>query len=182
MRCEALKLPGLYKVHLTERRDERGAFTRLFCAEALQAAGVHKPIAQINHSCTGLKGTVRGLHFQTGADAEIKVIRCLRGAVWDVAVDLRAGSPTYLQWQALELRADEPALVVIPEGCAHGFQSLSDDAELLYAHTAPYSPEAEGGVHILDSRLNICWPLPVACQSERDQHLPRLGDTPIFHF
>jgi len=175
MRCEALSLPGLYMVHLAERRDERGAFTRLFCAEALQAAGVSKPIAQLNHSCTRLQGTVRGLHFQTGTAAETKVIRCLRGAVWDVAVDLRANSPTFLQWQAVALRADEPALVVIPEGCAHGFQTLSDDVELLYAHTAPYTPGAEGGVHILDERLNIRWPLPVVCQSERDQLLPRLA-------
>jgi dTDP-4-dehydrorhamnose 3,5-epimerase len=182
MQCIPLNLPGLFHVRLDERRDERGAFTRLFCAQALQGAGVHRPIAQINHSVTRTRGTVRGLHYQTGAAAETKVIRCLRGSVWDVAVDLRPDSPTYLRWQAVTLRADEPALVVIPPGCAHGFQALTDDAELLYAHTAPYTPDAEGGVHIFDEHLAIAWPLAVTCQSARDQSLPRVdAAVPFIH-
>ena len=127
-------------------------------------------IMQINHSQTRQHGSVRGLHFQQPPHAEVKIITCLRGAVFDVTVDIRVGSPTFLQWVGVELSAKNGAMILIPEGCAHGFQTLSDDTELLYLHTAPYAPESEGGLHYADPRLDISWPLPLADISQRDQN------------
>ncbi|MDI1347842.1 dTDP-4-dehydrorhamnose 3,5-epimerase family protein [Aquabacterium sp.] len=165
-------LPGLKLVTLDVRRDARGAFSRLFCQREMAAAGVPHAIAQVNHSQTAQKGSVRGLHFQRPPVTETKLIRCVRGAVWDVAVDLRAGSPTFLQWRAFELSADQPRMVVIPDGFAHGFQTLTDDAELIYFHSEFYAPEHEDGFHAQDATLAIAWPLPMAQQSDRDRQLP----------
>ena len=123
---------------------------------------------QINHSRTAAVGTVRGMHFQNPPHAEMKLVRCLKGRVWDVAVDLRAGSPTFLRWHAEVLAADNARMLVVPEGCAHGFQVLEPESELLYLHTANYAPEAEGGVFCEDPRLGIAWPLPVEGLSRRD--------------
>lgn len=172
MQFQSLGLEGLKLVTLDIRQDDRGSFGRVFCQREMAEAGVASHIAQINHSFTAKAGTIRGLHFQRPPATETKVIRCLRGAVWDVAVDLRAGSPTFLQWQAVELRADRPALIVIPDGFAHGFQSLTDDAELIYFHSAFYAPGLEAGFHCMDDRLGITWPLPMTQQSARDQSLP----------
>ena len=127
-------------------------------------------IMQINHSRTRQQGTVRGLHFQYSPHAETKLITCLRGAVFDVAVDIRMGSPTFLTWVGMELSAENNEMILIPEGCAHGFQTLSDGSELLYVHTAPYAPESEGGLHYADPRLAITWPLPLTDISPRDQN------------
>ena len=127
-------------------RDDRGAFVRLFCAEELQPLLGDRQIVQINHSKTSHAGAVRGLHFQRPPHAEMKMVRCLRGRVWDVAVDLRSGSPTFLHWHAEELAQDVAKMVVIPEGFAHGFQALEPESELLYLHTAFYHPPSEGGV------------------------------------
>lgn len=167
-------IAGLSLVALNEIGDQRGRFARLYCAREMQAAGIGKPIVQINHSITAQKGSMRGLHFQYPPVSETKIIRCMNGAVWDVAVDLRKGSPTFLQWRAFELRADKAAMLVIPEGCAHGFQTLSDDAALLYFHTAYYDPAQEGGFNSFDPRLAIDWPLPVQERSERDKQLPEI--------
>ena len=167
-------LAGLMWVTLDVRQDARGAFARLFCQREMASAGLPTGFVQVNHSHTARRGSVRGLHFQHPPATETKVIRCIRGAVWDVAVDLRAGSPTFLQWRAFELRADAPRMVVIPDGFAHGFQTLTDDAELLYFHSAFYAPEHEGGFHAQDGTLGIDWPLPIAQQSDRDQQLPSI--------
>jgi dTDP-4-dehydrorhamnose 3,5-epimerase len=156
-------------------RDARGAFIRLFCAQELQPVLGHRPIAQINHSRTSHAGAVRGMHFQHPPHAEMKMIRCLRGRVWDVAVDLRAGSPTFLQWHAQELAQDDAQMLVIPEGFAHGFQALEPDSELLYLHTAFYHPPSEGGLRHDDPRLAIAWPLPPQDLSPRDQAHPLLS-------
>lgn len=172
MQFQSTDLDGLKLVILDIRRDDRGSFGRLFCRKEMAAAGVAHEIVQINHSCTAKAGTIRGLHFQRPPATETKVIRCVHGAVWDVAVDLRAGSPTFLQWRAVELRADQPAMIVIPDGFAHGFQSLTDDAELIYFHSAFYAPEHEAGFHCMDAALGISWPLPMTQQSARDQNLP----------
>ncbi|NJM12231.1 MAG: dTDP-4-keto-6-deoxy-D-glucose epimerase [Synechococcaceae cyanobacterium SM1_2_3] len=150
--------------------DPRGRLTRLFCEQDLRAVLNSRHIAQINHSQTRQRGSVRGLHFQYSPHAEIKLITCLRGAVLDVAVDIRMGSPTFLQWVGMELNAENSVMILIPEGCAHGFQTLSNDAELLYLHTAPYVPESEGGLHFADPRLAITWPLPLTDISPRDQN------------
>lgn len=172
MQFQATDLDGLKLVTLDVRRDERGSFGRMFCQREMAAAGVAHHIAQVNHSCTAKAGTIRGLHFQRPPATETKLIRCVRGAVWDVAVDLRADSPTFLRWRAFELSADQPRMVVIPDGFAHGFQTLTDDAELIYFHSEFYAPEHEAGFHCMDATLGIPWPLPMTQQSARDQALP----------
>jgi dTDP-4-dehydrorhamnose 3,5-epimerase len=156
--------------------DARGFLSRVFCADELRQAGWSQPIAQINHTCTARRGTVRGLHFQHPPHAEMKLVSCLRGEVWDLAVDLRAGSPTFLQWHAERLSADNGAALLIPEGVAHGFQTLTDDVEMLYCHSAAYTAGAEGGLNPRDARLAIAWPLPISEISERDRRHPALGD------
>ncbi len=171
-----LPLAGLKRIERHTIADARGAFTRLFCAEELAAAGWTQPVVQINHSRTRQVGAVRGLHFQHPPHAEMKLVMCLKGAVWDVAVDLRAGSPTFLQWHTEELSADNGVALLIPEGFAHGFQVLEPDSELLYLHSASYAPASEGGLRTDDPRLAISWPLPIAERSARDAAWPLLDD------
>jgi dTDP-4-dehydrorhamnose 3,5-epimerase len=156
-------------------RDDRGAFLRLFCAQELEPVLGHRQIVQINQSRTTSVGAVRGMHFQFPPHAEMKMVRCIRGRVWDVAVDLRANSPTFLRWHAVELAQDDAQMLVIPEGFAHGFQALEPDSELLYLHTAFYHPPSEGGLRYDDPRLAIAWPLPPQDLSSRDLAHPLLG-------
>ena len=163
-----LPLAGLKQVTRQSIGDIRGSFARIFCAEQLLAAGWHSPVQQINHAATATRGTVRGLHYQNPPHAEMKLVTCLRGEVWDVVVDVRAGSPTFLQWHGTVLSAENKAALLIPEGFAHGFQALTDSVELLYCHSAAYAPAAEGGLHPLDERLAIAWPLPLGLLSGRD--------------
>jgi dTDP-4-dehydrorhamnose 3,5-epimerase len=167
--CTPLPLHGLVRVQRQPLQDARGLFERMFCADELAAAGWTQPIAQINHSLTRQRGSVRGLHYQRPPHAEMKLVSCLRGEVWDVAVDLRAGSPTFLQWHAEPLSPDNACALLIPPGFAHGFQALTEDAELLYLHSAAYAPGAEAGLNPLDPRLALPWPLPVGEMSERDR-------------
>ena len=149
--------------------DHRGAFSRLFCERTLAEVVGERHVVQINHSRTSAVGAVRGMHFQHAPHAEMKMVRCLKGRVWDVVVDLRAGSPTFLQWHAEELSPDTARMLVIPEGCAHGFQVLEAESELLYLHTAFYEPAAEGALRFDEPRLGITWPLPITDLSERDK-------------
>lgn len=157
--------------------DERGYLERLFCTQELQAILAHRRIVQINHTLTAKAGTVRGMHFQHPPHAEMKLVTCLRGEVFDVAVDVRQGSPTFLRWHAERLSADNHRTLVIPEGFAHGFQTLTDDCELLYLHTAAYEPLADTGLDALDPAIAIEWPFPVMDRSERDRHHPRIDTT-----
>ena len=175
MTLQPTPLAGLWLGHSLPHQDSRGSFGRLFCSAALAPALGGKAIVQINQAVTHAAGTVRGLHFQHAPHAETKMVRCLRGRVWDVALDLRAGSPTLLQWHAVELSADNGLVFIIPEGFAHGFQALTPDCELLYLHTAAHAPQAEAGVQALDPRLAIPWPLPVHGLSPRDQAHALLG-------
>ncbi|WP_349573386.1 dTDP-4-dehydrorhamnose 3,5-epimerase family protein [Azotobacter salinestris] len=168
----ALPLAGLMVVERHPLSDSRGFLARLFCAEELTAAGWNQPIVQINHTYTAKSGTVRGLHFQRPPHAEMKLLSCLHGEVWDVVVDLRADSPTFLQWHAERLSAANGRALLIPEGFAHGFQALSDDVELLYCHSAAYAAEAEAGLHPLDPWLDIRWPLETVQMSPRDASHP----------
>lgn len=168
-RINDLRIPGLKLIQRTLIGDQRGFLCRLFCAEELALAGWTKPIAQINHTLTAKQGTVRGMHFQHPPHAEMKLVSCLRGKVFDVAVDIRPDSPTYLHWHAEELSADNHKALLIPEGFAHGFQALTNNVELLYCHSAPYVPEAEGGLNALDPKLAIAWPLEISEMSERDR-------------
>ncbi len=156
--------------------DSRGYLERLFCVEELQAIIPEKHIAQINHTLTATCGTVRGMHFQHPPHSEIKFVSCLRGKVFDVAVDLRHNSPTFLHWHAERLSADNHKTLVIPEGFAHGFQTLTDDCEMLYFHTTGYQPGAEGGLNAQDPRLAIQWPLPLTGLSARDAAHPFLSE------
>lgn len=154
--------------------DHRGAFGRLFCQDELRDCLGARKIVQINHSHTLAVGAVRGLHFQHPPFSEMKFVRCLKGKVWDVAVDLRAGSSTFLKWHAEELSEKNMRMLVLPEGFAHGFQVLSENSQLLYLHTAMYTPEAEGGISPEDKMLTINWPLPVQNISNRDTAHPLL--------
>jgi dTDP-4-dehydrorhamnose 3,5-epimerase len=137
-----------------------------------------RPIAQVNLSRTEAVGTVRGLHLQAPPHSEAKLVRCLRGRIWDVAVDLRPGSATYGQWHAVELSPSAANALLIPEGCAHGFQVLEPGSELLYLHSGVWVSEAETGVRFDDRRLAIPWPLPPTGLSERDLGLPLLESVP----
>lgn len=165
---ESTPLPGLIKVQRTPLEDARGFLCRIYCAETFAQLGTQLPLAQINHTLTRQPGTVRGLHYQRPPHAEAKLVGCLRGRIWDVAVDLRRNSPTFLHWHAEELSATNGRSLFIPEGFAHGFQTLEADCELLYLHSTAHVPEAEGALNALDPRLDIAWPLPVLNRSERD--------------
>jgi dTDP-4-dehydrorhamnose 3,5-epimerase len=163
-----LPLAGLKLIVRQHLGDSRGFLSRLFCAEELAAAGWRKPIAQINHTHTARRGTVRGMHLQHPPHAEMKLVSCIRGEVWDVALDVRAESPTFLQWHAQCLSAENGLALLIPEGFAHGFQALTADVELLYCHSAAHNANAEVGLNPHDARLGINWPLPVNELSARD--------------
>jgi dTDP-4-dehydrorhamnose 3,5-epimerase len=165
-----LKTPilGLVVVETAPHLDSRGAFARLYCEHELTSLIGQRRIVQINHSRTAAIGAVRGLHYQHLPHAEMKLVRCLKGLVWDVAVDLRPHSPTFLRWHAEELTPDKTRMMIIPEGFAHGFQVLEPESELLYMHTAFFTPSAEGGLRHDDPRLAINWPLPVTDLSARD--------------
>jgi dTDP-4-dehydrorhamnose 3,5-epimerase len=174
MKIAATPIAGVMVVETAPFVDARGAFFRAFCAHELAPILGERRIVQINHSRTEALGAVRGMHFQRPPHAEMKLVRCLRGRVLDVAVDLRAGSPTFLRWHAEELSPANARLLVIPEGCAHGFQVLEEGSELLYLHTDFYAPAAEGGVPHDDPRVGVRWPLPVADLSERDRRHPSI--------
>jgi len=152
--------------------DRRGTFARFFCETELANALGQRHIVQINHSRTINVGAVRGMHYQHPPCAEMKLVRCIKGRVWDVALDLRKGSPTFLHWYGVELSAESDEMMVIPEGCAHGFQVLEDKSELLYLHTASYASVYEGGVRHNDPLVDIQWPLAVTDLSDRDRMHP----------
>lgn len=169
-------LTGLVVVQRKRLEDLRGFFSRLFCAEELSAVGFALPIAQINQTLTRQRGAVRGLHFQHPPHAEDKFVSCLRGEIFDVAVDLRRGSPTFLRWHAEILSAQNSRSLFIPQGFAHGFQALTDDCELIYLHSRPYAPQAEGALNVNDPALNIAWPLEFTDISQRDSAHPHITD------
>jgi dTDP-4-dehydrorhamnose 3,5-epimerase len=168
-------LPGVFRIDPEAHRDERGAFVRLWSGEDLAARGLIGELSQASLSTNTVAGTVRGLHLQAPPYEETKIVGCLRGAIWDVIVDLRPGSPTRGRWTALELRPDPPDLLYIPAGCAHGFQTLDDDSAVFYAISQPYVAEAARGVRFDDPTLAIPWPRPVTVVSARDRALPTLA-------
>ena len=174
MKMQETPIAGLMLVESTPTCDERGFFTRLYCQNELGELVGPRQIVQVNQSSTRTIGAVRGLHFQHQPHAEMKFVRCIKGKVWDVAVDLRAGSSTFLNWHAEELSAENAHMMVIPEGFAHGFQVLEQDSELVYLHTAFYAPSAEGGVRPTDPRLAIEWPMAPQDLSDRDLAFPLL--------
>ena len=169
---DASRLDGVQVLQRCVLGDSRGYLERMFCDEELAPWLGGGRVRQINHSATAIRGTVRGLHFQRAPHGEVKIVSCLRGEVFDVAVDLRYGSPTFLQWHAEILSATNHRSLLIPPGVAHGFQTLQADSELLYFHTTPHVPESEGGVHPSDPRVHVDWPLPVGGLSPRDASHP----------
>lgn len=167
-----LPLVGMKVVERQRMFDSRGFLARLFCKDELAAAGWREPVAQINHIYTARCGTVRGMHYQQPPHVEMKLVTCIRGEVWDVAIDLRADSNTFLHWHAEILSADNNRAVLIPEGFAHGFQTLSDDSLLLYCHSAAHNPAAEAALNAKDPRLGISWPLEITELSLKDTMNP----------
>ncbi len=171
---------SLVDVHIAEHatiEDQRGKFSRLFCTQSLKPVLGERQIVQINHSINTFPGTIRGLHYQLPPYAEMKLVRCIRGRVWDVALDLRKDSATFLQWHAEELSADNGKMLIIPEGCAHGFQVIEANTELLYLHTEAYQPDHEKGIRYDDPAPGIQWPLTAKHLSDRDRKHPLLKPT-----
>jgi len=167
--CTNTAIAGLKIIQRKSIGDARGFLSRIYCNDTFKAFGVNKSVAQINHTLTQHQGTVRGLHFQFPPYAETKLVTCIKGEIFDVAVDLRKNSPTFLKWHGEVLSASNQKSLLIPEGFAHGFQTLVDDCELIYLHTQPYHPAAESALNVLDSALNIIWPLAITELSERDR-------------
>lgn len=163
-----LPLDGLLLITRSPVTDDRGFLERIYDRMEFSSIGIDRPVAQINHSLTGKAGVVRGMHFQHAPHAEAKLVSCLCGEIFDVAVDLRRDSASFLQWHGEVISAANHRSLFIPEGFAHGFQTLRDDCELLYLHSAPYSSAAEGRLNALDPRLAITWPLPVSAMSPQD--------------
>jgi dTDP-4-dehydrorhamnose 3,5-epimerase len=172
MKFTETKLPGAYLIELEPRRDERGYFARAWCAEEFGALGLNTQIAQINVGHSLRQGTVRGMHLQRPPHAEVKLVRCTRGVVFDVMVDLRADSPTCGQWAGYELSPDNGRMLYIPEGFAHGYQTLTDEAEICYQTSRAYAAAAATGVRYNDPKFGIDWPLDVSTISDADQHWP----------
>ena len=170
MNFETTNIAGLFTVQLKKLEDERGFFTRTFCKNEFKQVGFNKEFVQFNHSYNKLKGTIRGMHFQYAPFCETKLIRCVQGAVYDVAVDLREGSPTFLQHVCVELTAQNMTSILIPEGFAHGFQTLEDNTALIYHHTEFYAAGADGGMRYDDPALKIDWKLPAVQVSEKDKN------------
>jgi dTDP-4-dehydrorhamnose 3,5-epimerase len=173
MRFTETEVAGAYVVDLEPFEDDRGSFARVFCAEEFADHGLEPTIVQANLSRNRVAGTVRGMHFQSAPHAETKLVRCIRGALFDVVVDLRPDSPTYGRWAGRELTPANGRALYVPRGCAHGFQTLEDDTEAFYAASAAYAPDHEGGVHHADPAFGIEWPLPVASISPKDDAWPR---------
>lgn len=169
-------LAGLILLTRHPITDARGEFERMFCAEELKTFGYFGSLQQVNRSLTRRKGAVRGMHFQNPPHAEIKLVSCLKGEAYDVVVDLRNDSPTYLQSFTCSLSATNHQSLLIPAGFAHGFQALSDDCELLYCHNTAFCKEAENGLHPLDPAISIMWPLPVSELSKRDNAHPFISN------
>jgi len=171
----ATPLAGLLVIQRQPMGDARGYLERMYCATELATIAPGQAIVQINRTLTVRRGTVRGMHFQRPPHAETKIVSCLRGEVWDVAVDVRVGSPTFLHWHAQILSAANHTALAIPAGFAHGFQTLTDNCEMLYFHTASYHPEAEDALNATDPALAIRWPLAIAETSPRDGAHPLLN-------
>jgi dTDP-4-dehydrorhamnose 3,5-epimerase len=174
----ATSLEGLAEIERLPIGDARGYLERMFCDVELQSLVGFSSIAQVNRTLTRHRGTVRGMHFQHAPHGEAKVVSCLRGEVFDVAVDLRRGSPTFLRWHGTVLSADNHRSLVIPQGFAHGFQTLAEDCELLYFHSRRHAPAAEGALNAVDPAIAIAWPAPIGFRSPRDESHPLI--TPDF--
>ena len=170
-------LTGAFTIDVQPFQDSRGFFTRTFCEKEFADNDLVQHFVQANHSGTKGKGVIRGMHFQHAPFCEVKLVKCVQGAIFDVVVDLRAGSPTFLQWFGAELSAENKRMMYVPAGFAHGFQSLTDYAEITYMVSEFYNKESEGGIKFDDARINIGWPLPVSLVSDKDMKIPLIDET-----
>ena len=174
MKFLATELAGACVIELEKQEDERGFFARTFCRDEFSAHGLRHVFVQCNASFNARRGTLRGMHFQDKPHEEAKLVRCTRGGIYDVVVDIRKTSPTYLRWIAVELTADNGRMLYVPEGLAHGFQTLEDASEVSYQMSEMYHPECARGLRWNDPALAIRWPLPDPIISERDARYPDL--------
>ena len=174
MLFKKLPLDGSYEITMELLGDNRGHFARSWCKNEFEKLGLDSSINQINVSYSKLKGTIRGLHFQYPPNAEVKIVRCVKGKIWDVIVDLRYGSNSYGKYFGLELADNNKKMLYVPKGFAHGFQTLTDDTELLYLHSRPFSKKDEGGLNFNDRVVGIKWPLKVTELSNKDKNNPGL--------
>jgi len=165
-------LEGVFLIELKLLEDERGFFARTYCAKTFLEYGLNPQFEQCNTSYNRKKGTLRGMHFQTDPHGEAKLVRCTRGSIFDVVIDLRRDSKTFEKWIGIELSARQPTMLYIPEGCAHGFQTLEDDTEVFYQMSYPYVAEAARGLRWNDPYFNIHWPLEEKIVSVKDHHYP----------
>jgi len=172
MRFVETKVDGAFLIEPEPIADERGFFARVFCREEFAANGLNPDLAQGNVSFNHAKGTLRGMHYQAAPHQEAKLVRCTRGAIWDVALDLRPGSSTYLAWDGYELSDANRSMLYVPEGCAHGFLTLTDGAEVTYQMSAPYAPAAARGARWDDPAFGIDWPGEVVVINQRDASYP----------
>jgi dTDP-4-dehydrorhamnose 3,5-epimerase len=169
LNIQKTEFDGLYVIEPIVHEDDRGSFSRVFCEDELSDIFQEKNIKQVNHSVTTKKGTVRGMHFQYAPNCEVKILKCIKGKVFDVVVDIRKESKTFLQTFCIELSEDNRKMIYIPEGFAHGFQTLENSTELLYFHNNIYTPNNEGALNVKDPLLNIKWPLDIIKLSIRDE-------------
>ena len=174
MRFETIPLAGAYLIHLDPRVDERGAFARAFCVQEFAAHGLETEFVQANISTNVHAGTVRGMHSQRPPHAEVKLVRCTKGVIYDVIVDIREGSESYLRWFGAELSEANGLTMYVPKGFAHGYQALSDGATTFYMVSSYYAPGSEGGLRFDDPRLGITWPRGVTDISDKDAKWPLL--------
>jgi dTDP-4-dehydrorhamnose 3,5-epimerase len=175
MRFHPTIFPGVWRVQLELVRDNRGYFARTFCVDEFAACELETNYPQHSISFSAHKGTVRGMHYQREPHSEVKVVRCVKGAIWDVIIDIRPDSPTYRRWQEFELSSGNRHQLYIPAGFAHGFQTLSDDVEVNYLISVPYAPQSACGIRYDDLTFGISWPLPVTEISEKDRHWPNFS-------
>jgi dTDP-4-dehydrorhamnose 3,5-epimerase len=175
MKFNELKLSGAYLIELETRGDNRGWFSRYYCENEYKEFGLDTNIVQANVSYNEKLGTLRGLHFQRPPKAEVKIVRCLHGAIWDVIVDIRKSSGTFGKWFGQELNEDNRLMMYVPKGFAHGFITLSDFTEILYLHTEFYDPALEDGINYNDKSLDIDWPIDIKIVSKRDKYLGPLS-------
>ena len=173
MKFTALELEGAFVIEVNKMEDQRGFFGRLWCEKEFKDHNLNTNIVQSNVSLSKKKGTLRGMHFQRGSHAETKLVRCTRGSVYDVIVDLRPDSPTFKKWCGVELTADNYKMIYVPENFAHGFLTLEDNSEVYYMVTQFYSSEHEGGLHYSDSDINIEWPIEINEISDKDDKHPK---------
>jgi dTDP-4-dehydrorhamnose 3,5-epimerase len=167
-----ISIHGACVIDLERRTDSRGYFARAWCHREFEKQGLATQLAQVNISRTERKGTVRGMHYQVTPHQEAKVVCCVQGAVYDVVLDLRRDSPTWLKWAAMKLTADDRSMLYVPNGCAHGFQTLTDETDVLYFMSEFYSPDHARGVRFDDPAFGIEWPLAVADISDADRAWP----------